>query len=229
MNVHSKNPKTYPTSKKPKTPKAYLEGRQDFYGRDFFVTPDVLIPRPETEQIIDSVLSLAGKPILPGIKPKKPVLPENPIIVDVGTGSGCIAVTIKKELPKATVIATDVSPKALKIAQKNAAFHNVSITTIISHLCDKVNVIPDIIVANLPYVDTEWNWLDKESLSFEPPQALYAKDHGLALIKELIDKVSSKYLVLEADPVQHQEIISYAKCYELINAQGFALTFRRKT
>ena len=79
----------------PNKPVAYQEGVQDFYGRDFIVTPDVLIPRPETEQLIDTVLNLAGKPYLTGIKPSPRVLPENPVILDVGTGSGCIAITLK--------------------------------------------------------------------------------------------------------------------------------------
>ena len=99
-------------------PLAYKNGYQDFYGRDFIVTPDVLIPRPETEQIIDTVLNLAGKPYLPGIKPSPRKLPPNPTILDIGTGSGCIAITIKKELPEARVYATDVSKKAINIARK---------------------------------------------------------------------------------------------------------------
>ena len=209
-------------------PKAYKNGYQDFYGRDFLVTPDVLIPRPETEQIIDAILNLAGKPYLPGVKPAPRVLPENPVILDVGTGSGCIAITIKKELPEAEVYATDISEKALKIAQKNAAKHGTPISFIISHLCKNVKTTPDIIVANLPYVDENWDWLDKEALSHEPFVALYAEDHGLKLIKELIDTVNSKYLILEADPCQHDEIVSYARSkYELTETRGFILVFRQ--
>ena len=84
------NARQDPSNKKPL---AYEKGVQDFYGRDFIVTKDVLIPRPETEQIIDTVLNLAGKPFLPGIKPSKKILPDHPRIIDVGTGSGCIAIT----------------------------------------------------------------------------------------------------------------------------------------
>ena len=99
----------------------------------------------------------------------------------------------------------------------------------ISHLLEKVNFTPDAIVANLPYVDTEWDWLDKEALSREPALALYAEDHGLALIKELIDTAKSKYLILEADPCQHAEIINYAKQqnYTLVDTRGFILSFAR--
>ena len=199
---------------------------KDFYGRDFLVTKDVLIPRPETEQLIDAVLSLAGVAYLPGVKPTKRQLPESPIIVDVGTGSGCIAITLKKELQDAEIIATDISEKALKIAQKNAAKHGTPISFIISHLLEKVNITPNLIVANLPYVDEDWDWLDKKTLSKEPSIALYAKGHGSKLIKELIDTATSKYLVLEADPCQHVSITAFAKKqgYSLLETRGFILT-----
>lgn len=202
----------------------------DFYGRDFIVTKDVLVPRPETEQLIDEVLILAGKPYLPGVKPTERKLPPNPTIIDVGTGSGCIAITLKKELPDATIIATDISKDALKVAQKNAAKHSTPISFIISHLLKKVNTTPDLIVANLPYVDENWDWLDKKSLSKEPSIALYAEDHGLKLIKELIDTATSKYLILEADPCQHEAIIEYATPkYTHMDTKGFILTFRKTT
>lgn len=212
------------------TPKAYLAGYQDFYGRDFIVTPDVLIPRPETEQIIDAVLNLAGVAYLPGVKPSLSQLPDNPIIVDVGTGSGCIAITIKKELPQAEVYATDISEKALKIAQKNATHHSAPIHPIISHLLNNVKVTPDIVVANLPYVDETWDWLDKKALSYEPAEALYAGDHGLALIKELIvqaAKLHIPYLILESDPCQHEAIISFAQKagFRHTETRGYILTF----
>lgn len=203
---------------------------KDFYGRNFLVTKDVLIPRPETEQLIDAVLSLAGVAYLPGVKPTKRELPENPVIVDVGTGSGCIAITLKKELKDAEIIATDISEKALKVAQKNAAKHGIHISFIISHLLEKVNITPDLIVANLPYVDENWDWLDKKSLSKEPSIALYAEDHGLKLIRELIDTATSKYLILEADPCQHEAIIEYATPkYTHVETRGFILTFRKTT
>lgn len=211
-------------------PKAYQSGFQDFYGRDFIVTPDVLIPRPETEQLIDTVLNLASKPYLKGVKPGPNLLPKNPKILDVGTGSGCIAVTLKLEFPEAEIIATDISKKALKIAQKNAKKFGISIPFIISHLLEKVNFTPDLIVANLPYVDKNWDWLDKEALSFEPSEALYAKNGGLELIFKLIDEASIlkvPYLILEADPSQHQSIITYAKKHRYIlkESTNFILVF----
>lgn len=210
---------------------------KDFYGRDFYINKDVLIPRPETEQIIDVVLTLAGKPYLPGVKPTKPQIPDNPIIYDIGTGSGCIAITLKLELPKSEVYAIDISEKAIKIAQKNADKYDASIILIISHLLQKVKEdnlpTPDVIVANLPYVDKNWPWLNKKALSKEPSTALYAEDHGLKLIKELIsDETTSKtnYLILEADPCQHEEIKRFASEYnfKLIDIRGFILTFKNQ-
>lgn len=206
-----------------------LQNKANFYGRVFFVDENVLTPRPETEQIVDEVLSLCGKPILPGVKPEKPTLnPKNLKILDVGTGSGCIATTLSLELKEAKIYASDISEKALEIATKNAKNLGASIHTIISYLCQNVNLTPDIIVANLPYVDKDWNWLDKESLKDDPDIALYAKDHGLKLIKELIDQANSKYLILEADPCQHQEIVDYAKPkYHCQKQNGFILVFNK--
>lgn len=206
---------------------------KDFYGRDFLITKDTLIPRPETEQLIDLVLTLAGKPYLPGVKAPKRILPEHPTILDVGTGSGCIAITIKKELPEATVYATDISEPALKVAQKNASILDASITTIISHLLEKIKFTPDIIVANLPYVDENWPWLDKKALSKEPSIALYADDHGLALIKQLIDQASARQvprLILEADPCEHPLIKEYIKNknYNLEKINGYIILLKYK-
>ena len=233
--------------KSSKMPKAYRVGFQNFYGRDFTVTPDVLIPRPETEQMIDMVLGLAGHAYLPGMKPPERKLPENPVILDVGTGSGCIAVTLALELPEAEVFASDISEKALKIAQKNANQHGAPINIIISHLLKNVNMWsdlgrdawqskvmtaarPDVVVANLPYVDPEWSWLDKETLAYEPELALYAENHGLALIEELIMESSERQiprLILEADPCQHAKITKFATkySYRLEKTMGFIVSY----
>lgn len=186
----------------------------DFYGRDFAINQDVLIPRPETEQMVDMVLSLAGKPYLPGVKPGKAVLAEDMMILEVGTGSGCVAVTLKLELPSARVVATDISREALDVASENARRLSADVKFIKNDLLQGLKVHPDIVVANLPYVDENWEWVDKKALKKEPRLALYAKDGGLALIKELISQVAEskiKHLILEADPCQHERIRDYAK------------------
>ncbi|MBR3256406.1 peptide chain release factor N(5)-glutamine methyltransferase [Candidatus Saccharibacteria bacterium] len=206
------------------------DSKVNFYGRDFIITPDVLIPRPETEMMIDAVLNLAGKAYLPGVKPAPRVLPKNPTILDVGTGSGCIAISLALELPKASVTACDISEPALKIAQKNAKALNAKVHFIQSDLLENVSGDFDLIVANLPYVDKNWDWIDKDALAREPAIALYAENGGLAIIKELINqtvKHKTKFLILEADPCQHKEIISYAtkKNYSLLETRGFILVF----
>ncbi len=214
-----------------KKPQAYIDGVREFYGQEFDVDSRVLIPRPETEQLIDMVLSMAGKPILPGVKAREAVLPEKPVILDVGTGSGCIAITIKKQIPNAIVYGVDVSFDALEVARKNAQKLNVPIIFIISYLLEKVKIgaipTPDVVVANLPYVDRNWDWLDKDALSFEPELALYADDGGLKLIYELIDEACQlgvRHLILEADPCQHQDIMNYCKGkYNLEEVTGFIL------
>ena len=200
----------------------------NFYGRDFLISPDVLIPRPETEMVIDAVLNLVGRPYLPGVKPSKAILPQNLTIVDVGTGSGCIAITLKLELPNAKVVATDISEGALKIAEKNTNNLGAKIDFLQSDLLEKVDIKPDLIVANLPYVDENWEWIDKEALSKEPVLALYADNGGLELIYRLIDQVAErdiKHLILEADPCQHERIINYAKKKGLTlrETRGFVL------
>lgn len=180
-------------------PLAYITGSKDFYGRQFDVTSDVLIPRPETEALIEAAKRL------------------NPVnVLDVGTGSGCIAVTIAKELPYARVTAVDISEKALGIAQKNAQKHQARVDFRHSDLLSGLDNAEkyDLIIANLPYVDRNWGWLGPE-LTFEPENALYAEDNGLKLIKELIRQAPAHlgqggYLVLEADRSQHQKIADFA-------------------
>lgn len=204
----------------------------DFYGRDFIITPDVLIPRPETEMMVDAVLSLVGKPYLPGVKPSKARLPQNCRILDVGTGSGCIAITLKLELPEAQIYASDISKKALAVAQKNAQKHGVDLNWLESNLLDEINDNFDVIVANLPYVDEHWGWIDKEALSKEPAIALYAEDGGLELIKKLILQTAKRnvsFLILEADPCQHEQIIDCARSsgYRFLEARGFTLVFSK--
>ena len=202
----------------------------NFYGRDFMITPDALIPRPETEMMVDAVLNLAGKAYLPGVKPTRAKLPEDCVILDVGTGSGCVAISLALELTEARVVACDISEKALNVARKNAANLEAEVEFIKSDLMSKTSGDFDVVVANLPYVDANWEWLDKGALSEEPEIALYAEDGGLASIKKLVDQVAErkiKYLILEADPCQHERIINYAADYNysLLETRGFILVF----
>ena len=177
-------------------PLAYITGYKEFYGRLFTVTSDTLIPRPETEALIN---------VAKHLKPAK--------ILDVGTGSGCIAITLALELPETEVDAVDISESALKIARQNAQNLDAKVHFFVSDLC-KNAARYDLIVANLPYVDRNWSWLSPE-LKYEPKSALYAEDGGLALIKKLIKEAPEHlkdggHLLLEADLSQHQKIADFA-------------------
>ncbi len=205
-------------------------GMIDFYGREFLITPEVLIPRPETEMLVDAMLNLAGKSYLAGVKPAPAKIPKNCAILEVGTGSGCIAVSLALALPEAKIVASDISAKALKVASENAKRLGAKVKFLESDLMTNIHDEFTVVAANLPYVDENWNWIDKKMLSLEPKIALYAEDGGLALIKKLIDQVSAQkipYLVLEADPCQHERIIAYAgeRGYSLLETRGFGLVF----
>jgi len=180
--------------------------------------------------MVDAVLNLAGKAYLPGVKPARRKLPQNCTILDVGTGSGCIAIALALELPEAEITACDISEKALMVAQKNAEKLGAEVKFIKSDLLDSIDGDFDVAVANLPYVDANWEWLDKKALSREPALALYAKDGGLVLIKQLINQADErkvKYLILEADPCQHERVVKYATehGYSLLEKRGFAMIF----
>jgi len=202
-------------------PLAYLIGEKEFFGRKFKVNKNVLIPRPETEDIILSILSIVETDNL-----------KNPTILDVGTGSGCIPITLKLELPSAKIFGSDISKAALKVAEENAKTLKADIKFTYSDLLEKFKTLPDIITANLPYVDKSWDWTS-DSLKFEPALALYADDGGLKLIKKFLDEVNARkdnkkhYLLIEADTSEHDEIIKYAKNYnfELILKNNFILAF----
>lgn len=190
-----------------RTPVAYIIGHKEFYGRLFKVTPSTLIPRPESELIIT---------LLKDLLPAGPsLLRETPRrLVDVGTGSGCLGITAKLEFPEIDVTLLDISNHALKVAEKNATILKVDVQVRRSNLLADYPFTPDIIIANLPYVDIEWE--RSPETEFEPKEALFATDNGLHLIKTLIEEAvgrtqSGALMLLEADPRQHKEIISYGK------------------
>ncbi|MBI3572766.1 MAG: peptide chain release factor N(5)-glutamine methyltransferase [Candidatus Kerfeldbacteria bacterium] len=171
------------------TPIAYLTGRQEFFGRPFVVTPDVLIPRPATELLIETVLSTN--------------LPEHLSVVDVGTGSGMIALTLAAERPAWRIQATDTSAAALQVAHANAGQLGLSQVRWIHHaLLDGVDRPVDLIVANLPYLRPD----QVSSLAgHEPTQALAGGVDGLDVIRPCILAASALMplgLVLEIDPSQ---------------------------
>jgi release factor glutamine methyltransferase len=204
-------------------PLAYILGYKDFYGHRFVVTPNTLIPRPESETIIGILKQILS----PNSNSQIPIAS----LVDVGTGSGCLGIIAKLLFPHVNTTLIDVSNQALMVAEKNAKKLGADIKILNSDLLENYNKSPDIIVANLPYVDTSWR--RSPETSFEPNGALFAPDKGLKLIKKLISQSAQKikpggYLILEADPCQHDEIIKCAikKSFEKINQNNYILVFR---
>lgn len=196
-------------------PLAYLFGKKEFYGREFIVDKNVLIPRPETEALVDvaKACGLTGS------------------ILDVGTGSGALGLTLLLELNGADVTLSDVSPEALDVARRNAkklrlkSVHYVE-SDLLEHWLKKPQRF-DAIAANLPYVDMTWE--RSPETRHEPALALFADDGGLELIKLLIDTAPSVlnargYLLLEADPEQHAAIITHAgPTFSLVEQRDYAL------
>lgn len=161
-------------------PVQHLLGYEMFYGRKFSVNKHVLIPRPETEELVQHTIEMV----------KNSSNSQSPTIIDVGTGSGVIAITLALEIPGATIYATDISRQALQVAKHNAGQLGAEITFIegsfLMPIIDK-EIQADIIVSNPPYIP----WKDEKDLSrtvkdFDPSLALFADDHGLAAYKEII-------------------------------------------
>ncbi|MGA8151320.1 MAG: peptide chain release factor N(5)-glutamine methyltransferase [Terriglobales bacterium] len=164
-------------------PAQYITGHQEFWGMDFIVSPAVLIPRPETEHVVEVVLSKVadgGLAASPGSAVR---------IVDVGTGSGCIALALAKELPNAEIHATDISPAALEIARANATRHQLD-TRVHFHQTDLLTGLAgnsfDCVVSNPPYVgESEEDQVQLEVRKFEPRAAVFAGPTGLEVIEHL--------------------------------------------
>ena len=164
-------------------PTQYITGRQEFYGREFRVTPDVLIPRPETEHIIETVLS-GG---VSGVGASQSRFPRDSRILDIGAGSGAIAVTLALET-KARVFATDISRAALNVAAENARRLDAHVSFV---ACDLGSAFADatfdIVASNPPYVPARDRAnLQREVRDFEPSIALFAGDDGLDVYRRLI-------------------------------------------
>lgn len=187
-------------------PIAYITKHKEFFGLDFYVDKRVLIPRPETETLIEEVL-----------KAKKTYGQKSIKLADIGTGSGCIAVTLAKFWPKAKIYATDISKKALEIARYNAKKHKV--LKQIKFFCGDL-LIPiskktkfDIIVANLPYLTIDQLAITESEIRlYEPKIALLAGKEEIALYRRLLDQIPNyikeKGLIfLEIDPKFRNKII----------------------
>jgi release factor glutamine methyltransferase len=194
-------------------PTQYITGHQEFWGMDLIVTPAVLIPRPETEHVIETVLELAGVesaggrqnlPHMAGLR-----------IVDVGTGSGCIALALAKELPQAEIHATDISADALEVARANAARHQLESRIQFRQtdlLAGFENNGFDFIASNPPYVgESEEDEVQLEVRKFEPRGAVFAGTTGIEVIQRLIPEAYAAlrpggWLVMEISGTISEEV-----------------------
>lgn len=190
-------------------PLQYITGHQQFFGLEFEVTPDVLIPRPETELIVEEVIRLVEEHKL-----------DDPVIVDVGTGSGCIAVSLARELGNAKVFACDISTAALNVARKNAARHELEnrIDFIESDLLAAFpeTELADFILSNPPYVAAhELPTLQREVRDWEPHTALTDQADGLSFYRRLLANAPARlkpggYLICELGFGQSEAVLAMA-------------------
>lgn len=247
-------------------PLAYIVGEKEFYGRKFRVDSRVLIPRPETEVLVDLVrerMHASVRDLRQFATDFATVLRQSASrqeasagrILEIGTGSGCLAVTLALELPEAEVVATDVSAEALMVARENAERLGVAArvgerrsgaparsdvgTRVEFRQADLLAGLAgefEVLVANLPYVDANWEWLDRKSLDYEPAGALYSERNGLAHYARLLEqlgaaeaKVRARWLVLEADPCQQEELarLAVARGWRPAEKRGFGVVLEQ--
>lgn len=203
-------------------PIAYILGEKEFYGYLFSVNKSTLIPRPETETLIDSAIEIISQSHL-----------SEPLVWDIGTGSGAIAITLAKKIPRAQILATDTSKRALQTAQKNATSHQIqsritflqqnllqpkAYKWLLAHQSSDKQVI---ICANLPYLpESDKTKLAPDITEYEPKSALYSGKDGLALIFRLLGQIArhynewkydSIYILLEFDPPQITQLYAQIK------------------
>ncbi len=198
-------------------PLQYIKGRQEFFGLEFEVTPDVLIPRPETEQLVETALRLLLDKC-----------DEPPFVCDVGTGSGCISVAILREKASARAVGLDISPRALRVAARNAARHNVaSRLKLVASNCfaalDYSRPRFTMIVSNPPYVNEDaLSGLQREVRDHEPRVALTPGPDGLRIIRKLL-KDAPRYLLPGGHLLLEIGFDQHAAVTQLIEARVWAL------
>ena len=163
-------------------PPQYLIGSEAFLDYRFKVTPDTLIPRPETEELVEKCLKLTQKQANQALK-----------VVDVGTGTGAIAISLKDKRPTWQVCAVDLSSAALEVAQENAQQIGVALEFVLSDCLDEVAGPIDVLISNPPYISQdEYELMDVSVREFEPKMALFAENNGLAIYQKLAQQSQSK-------------------------------------
>jgi len=192
-------------------PAHYIVGSCPFWGRSFTVTPAVLIPRPETELVVECALALP--------------FPGRPRILDVGTGSGCLAVTLALEIPGSRVLATDLSLPAVLVARANASQLGATLRFIVGNITTHLTGPFDLVVANLPYVtDADITGLPVEILGYEPRLALAGGEDGTDLLRLLLADLprllaSGGHALLEMGPWQRSRLSDVTTATGLLEVQ----------
>jgi release factor glutamine methyltransferase len=202
-------------------PLAYIRGETEFYGRKYKINHRVLEPRPESETMIDLLKELPEA--------------ENATIIDIGTGSGALAITAQLEIPGSKVIATDIDAACLKIAAANAKTHKTSVTFLRGDLLDPVldeHTSPLILLCNLPYVPDSFQ-INPAALQ-EPRIAIFGGPDGLDVYRKLFDQLKSRtssslHVLTESMPPQHIELerIASDAHLELLRTDDFVQVFRK--
>lgn len=211
-------------------PLAYIRGKTEFYSREFVVNKFTLEPRPETESMVDIVKSI--------VKSR-----ENLVLADIGTGSGCIAVSVKLELSSVKMLASDVDVKCLEIARENSEKHGANVTFYEGNLLEPIKENIDILLCNLPYVPKDHK-LNKAA-RFEPKHAIFGGKDGLDIYRELFHQIKAlhisrysaeyvtlmEYVLTESLPFQHADLAEIAKNagYSLERTDDFIQCFHRLT
>ena len=204
-------------------PIQYILGETEFYGLKFKVNPSVLIPRPETEELVEWV-----KPPHP---PKGGFLSGTPTLLDVGTGSGCIAVALKKKFPSANVSAMDISPEALALAKENAALNEVNIEFIQDDILHPATTDRkwDVIVSNPPYIPaSEQRYLHKNVTDFEPHLALFVQDNDPLIFYRKIAEFALSHLTAGGRLYVEIHQSLGRQCCQLLESMGFQSVVLRK-
>ncbi len=201
------------------TPLAYNVGQKEFFGRNFIVNKNVLIPRPESESLVEILLNL-DRSIFD-------------TIVDIGTGSGCLAITAKLEIPEAIVMAIDNSEEAVNLARKNAEVLNVDIILKESDLLDSIKITDgSVLLVNLPYVPN--GLITSEEIEKEPPGAIFSGTDGLDHYKKLWSQhlnteLNPTFVITESLLSQHNRMTELAEKvgYKLAKTNGLAQLFEK--
>jgi release factor glutamine methyltransferase len=223
-------------------PLAYIRGKSEFYGREFLVTPATLQPRPETETMITLLKKLLQHNSFIS-RTRSWKQEKRVVMVDVGTGSGCIGITAKLEFPDAEVLATEINADALRVAQKNAKQLGAEVKFFHGNLLEPVlslhptPLAPFIVLANLPYVPDS-HTINKAAMQ-EPSVAIFGGSDGLDLYREMLAQISKyqvlstkylrpRYILTESLPFQHAALLQIAREYgytEIIE-QDFIQVFK---